>query len=205
MADSFEDFCRKYQDTFVILDKSILAFCAINGDELHLVTKDHGKIILKASPKTFDRISNYFPQKGLYNINDRIVFFVRTARRQWKRGLCSGNSSLKPIIYFEINPAFNVNTIHQLFYPEYPPSLDKALTIPRWKSIALSLNFGITLSEKEKYDATLWYNQTIIGYISQAKKQIHLVNDLFQNEVKEYLTNTEGLSWNLQILGQSAA
>lgn len=178
--DTPEDFIRKYQHTFVFLDKdtqmeNLFEFDRIQDERRgHLVFRNPtvGEILLKLENQ--ERVKIKFPDPGCYNLfeSGQTGFFNRVPERQWKRALCIQNSKIS----FPFNPGrrwggYTWNDLNDLFFPTYIPIPAAMATIetkntPLGISIALSKLFSIVKGKDATYLAA---GKSLIGFVRPEK------------------------------------
>jgi len=132
------------------------------------------------------------PEIGCYSTNKtkQLVVFNTLPHRQWKRGLCKGNSTIFNVIGNYSNGAVNDfnGCIVDVLHNTKTYTLEEAITTLNTEKsygVAINRNFGITLNFNSTNDSFLFlfYRQYLIGKVLRNKKRIILENELFLQEV----------------------
>ena len=201
-AEVSNELQKKFKDTFLRVEnkeKGTVHYGtfqgeSMNGDGFALrcntgvlsIPFNHNELIDITVPKVETGCyTSYGQVKGL-------VYFSTLPHRQWKKGLCAGNSLVSaPINYYAKN-TFSDNyfkyCITDILTQEYPKNLDHAIARMlehKFPSFAVNNSFGISLNFQDKDESILflWYKEFLIGKVYPKQKQIVVENDVFFQEV----------------------
>ena len=132
------------------------------------------------------------PDLGCYTSihNKKLVVFSSLPHRQWKRGLCKGNTNIFDVVESYRMDGYNQFNEHILsvLIPKENNTLEEALEFldkEEYYGYAINRSFGITLNFTTITDSfvLLFYKQYLIGKVLRKKKRILLENDLFLQEL----------------------
>lgn len=196
--DTIEDFDRKYKNCFFTLknnkelpENTVVEFINFEGKNFCVFKSlNYGdiKILYK---NIWDKINIFFPESGLYNYQNRFIYFLRHPARQFKRNPAYGNCIIEdPILYLininsKIIPSLEV--LSEFLFPKYPP-LDQALFLLQQEQalgIALSSRFGLTFSKKDNL-FYVWFHDTIIGVLDHKNKVITIKAQTLKQEAMDF-------------------
>lgn len=178
--DTPEDFIRKYQHTFVFLDKdtqleNLFEFQQIQDERRgHLVFNNPtvGNVLL--SLENQERVKIKFPDPGCYNFaaSGHTGFFNRMPERQWKRALCTQNSKVSyPFTAAVRWGGYDWATLQDIFFPHYY-SVQEAINVLNHRtssignSMALSKLFTVVKGKDTLYLAA---GKSLIGFVGPEK------------------------------------
>lgn len=196
--DTIEDFDRKYRNCFFTLknnkelpENTVVEFTNFEGNDLCVFKSlNYGdiKILYK---NIWDKINIFFPESGLYNYQNRFIYFLRYPARQFKRNPAHGNCIIEDPILYSINinskiiPSLEV--LSEFLFPIYPP-LDQALFLLQQEQalgIALSSRFGLTFNKKDNL-FYVWFHDTIIGVLDYKNKVITIKAQTLKQEAIDF-------------------
>jgi len=146
-----------------------------------------------------ENITLVFPPMGLYNVDGQACMFVRVPQRQWKRAPCEDNVTIYPILReLHLNcpqKPITMNSMEQIFFPEYEKSIDKAVLMS--PSVALSLNFAITdTNTDDKNQRILWFQSSPVGILLIKEREIHVKYHAFYQETLDFFRKGE-YTWTI--------
>lgn len=202
-----QEFDRRYRQTYACLnlDKKLLSVFVSEmvtdedaGD--HIVsyyTQNRGEIRTLDADTFYNAILPISHAK-LFTYNGRLCYYYRIPHRQYRKGYCNDNTRVVDLVAkyvheqtrsndkytnnLEVYPAFSQGLFAELHKEDYPLSLDKALAACV-HGIAVSDEWGITLSCDTRYEFLLWrYGQMVAGISGN-----NIVTFGFQQEVRDFI------------------
>lgn len=193
---------KKYKDTYLRIDHTDDTtqhglFIGNHNDENYLVRilshDDSDKeqtILVPYNHNDTIKISIPKPKVGCYTSRfDKDLFVFNTLpHRQWKKGLCKGNSMVRGN-HQSTDPYRNYhNTIKSVVDPLPDCTLTDAIKFmntEKYYGRALNREFGITLNYTSMNDSyfILFYKQFIVGKVLRNKEKIIVENQIFLQEV----------------------
>lgn len=192
IRESLEDFRKRYKGTYLFLKvrgkDMLVRYESDNEEDFCFYSATYGDILVDEETAR-ENITLVFPPMGLYNVDGQAYVFTRVPARQWKRAPCEDNVLIFPILG-EINlnvldKPITMPSMEQVFFPHYEKSLDKALLTNT--SIALSLNFAVSASNKDDQNQRiLWFQNSPIGIINIKEREIHIKFHAFYQETLDF-------------------
>lgn len=197
LTDSFnkdmaiEEMRKKYENTYLVLiqpdGKEIVACYKGFQDGFHMF-RDELETPLRLRHETSYEVVCKFPERCLFNHNGVALEFIRSPRRQYRRGICKDNTIIySPVrhIWGGDSYAWSMKTIVDALYPTYPETCEEAIKKLDGRScasIALDPRFMLSLSfTAEKDDYYLFYSNVPIGAFKNGVFTIY--HKLFKQEV----------------------
>lgn len=240
-----QEYSKQYADTFVKLSAPSLfgaeggwrtgTFRVAGGDrnglphaheflaEIYTLNADGESSPAGTVDSTELEVDTTYPANGLVYIPAfaKVVMIERNAKRQWKWGLCRGNTYVWSPAVKHMRQAHRI-ALHEFFLP-FPVSLghmlhrDETLSgqIAYW---ALNREFVepetavTTLFRRETFNIALsrfwflsqsptsenlliWHLNRVVGEIAESR-EISLSNDLFQQELRDFIIRQQ-LPWRI--------
>lgn len=119
---------------------------------------------------SFDRLDLNWPDLGLINYSDYIVFGTQVPQRQWRRGLHHGNSSFTVVSWDivrryveEFNP-FSATAAHALYNPRYSSAGEALNEVLSGATTARAINKEVWVGIDSGYDTpVVGFNTDVIG------------------------------------------
>ena len=205
--ETVDDLNKKYNKTYVLYDHAPVyignfANPAPNVYGAAVVSSDStdpvGMIVdlTKLEPITFDAsFVNYVDLQTTRTKNPTILF-QRSARRQWKRGLCAENvritnpisSLLKLFGSSMVLPDLSISMINHLIHPQFPSVQEALGLMQRFHNMAISPLFAITLSSisLDKYLLTSHF-----GFVGEINENgIWVRHAPVMQEIQDWLRRT---------------
>jgi hypothetical protein len=191
LNEALRDFQVRYEKTFIWVvppdstEESLFHVDKITPDDakianLTLSSPEFGRIVLNMG--TAHTLKFKYPPVGVFQSGTDAQIFRRIPQRQYKRGLCAGNSAFYPVY---------VNMMRSNKFPEVLPhalvadafaatqfSFKDAMCMlrsGRHRSVALQKNFSLMLPMSMEKTYTLMYWETPIAYINQDTGDVHHV------------------------------
>lgn len=178
------EFRKKYEGTFLHVQMPdscednlfyLASITQVRGEvngTMKLESEEFGKIQLNMG--TAHTLKFKFPRVGVYQCGADAFFFRRDPRRQWQRGLASGNCKIVPVWssirgsmlnlgevnFTNVNAAF-VGTTYG-----YQQALSM-LESGKFRSVALERDFSVCLSPCELYPYLLLYRTLPIATLNK--------------------------------------
>lgn len=197
LTDSFnkemaiDEMRKKYDQTYLVLSQdsgkeTVVLYCGYADGFHHF--RDEQQVPIKLKHETNYKIICKFPERCLFNYKGQALEFVRSPRRQYKRGICKDNVSIySPIRQYwtqESHP-WTHSTIVSALYPQYPDCCETAIKQLNDKqviSVALNPKFMLTLSFTKNSEVFyLFYCNVVIGEFQNETFKIK--HPLFKQEV----------------------
>lgn len=180
------EFKRKYESTYLFVQmpdnpESNLFFLnrvtanSDGGGVMQLHSEEFGKIALNIN--TAHSIKFTWPKVGVFQNGKDACLFLREPRRQWQRGVCSGNSSIIPVWsiieatgstnqgMFDFTSVANAHAAKTYNYHEAV----KMLASGKYRSVALANGFSLCLSVSEAYEYLLLYWTSVVAGVKGDK------------------------------------
>jgi hypothetical protein len=197
LTDSFnkdmaiDEMRRKYENTYLVLKqpdgKELVACYKGFNDGFHMF-RDELETPLRLRHETSYEVICKFPERCLFNHNGLALEFIRSPKRQYKRGICKDNV----FIYSPVRSVWSVDsynwtmkTIVDALYPTYPVTCEEAIKQLEGRScasIALNPKFMLSLSfTSQKKEFYLFYSNVPIGSFKDGVFTI--AHRLFKQEV----------------------
>lgn len=147
-----------------------------------------------------EKIDFCFPEIGLYNYKNGVVFFFRRNQRQNKKGLCETTGLVlnainlfKEVILisdnFKMSQMFrwSPKSVNQLFIKGKLLSLEEAfIGILKLKHFARAITREFFLAQGiDSKFPSLWFRQSLIGFV-MSKESIIIKNKAFIQEALDY-------------------
>lgn len=200
--DILTDFRRKYEGTFVFVTmpdsdednlfymEKIISSKTCTG-VMALKSEEFGKILLNLG--TAHTIKFKFPRVGMFQHGSHSMLFLRSARRQYQRGLSGGNCSIVNVIS-RICPTLHEELSFELVQAAFKGSTYQAaeavkmLQSGKYHSVALSNNFSLVLSPTKEKDYLMMHWQSPIARVSAELQVTHIIEPVYASQIKQVLT-----------------
>lgn len=199
IRDQLRDFTQRYDNTYIWVappdsdEESLFHIDRITADNqkianLQLSSPDFGKIVLNMG--TAHTLRFKYPPVGVFQSEVDAYIFRRKPVRQYKRGICSGNSAIYPV-WGEVcrKARDNDENQAQLAYGMVADAFDsrqysykdalKMLGGGKYRSVALKHNFSLMLSLANSSHYLLMYWEIPIAYMD--KKNGELISMIEQS------------------------
>jgi len=200
-AQVVEDFRRRWQETYVWLKmkgkgiETLVFVRQVEHDEskvgvLHLESADYGSMTINLGSSDHSLMFRY-PKSGVFQHGSNACYFHRRPARQWRRGICSDNSTLSTTMRHLGGPGHNmsINTVSAAFkHKTYPIGealqlLDKRMA----RSVALENNFSIALSPTQAKEHLLLFWTDPVARVTADGKLATLYEEVMEANVNEVL------------------
>lgn len=180
-----QDFRTRYEKTYIWVappdsnEESLFYVDQITDDRIklgamHLSSPEFGKIVLNMG--TAHTLKFKYPPVGVFQSGHDAHIFRRRPLKQYKRGLCAGNSLFYPVHhplfragrpdreealpYQVVSDAFATNVSY------YKDAL-QMLKSGKFRSVALKGNFSLMLSTSGTKEYTLFYWETPVATVNK--------------------------------------
>jgi hypothetical protein len=192
MSANYDDISRYYKSTYVKFKET--------GDKLFYIRhvtpvsvtgcdEDGTEFELFLGNDYPYEVDYILPRKSFFQANKRAILLQRIPAKQYQRGISTGNVRLTGLaktgglstheIGFDLLKAF---VTKQAF-----PRLDEAI-----KNTAR--NVSVALSSRIAYVPDVGYfyvDTTVIAQVDKKTKQIHMLQNVFRNEMQELVQNSQ--------------
>ena len=191
------DFSRRYAQTYVFVvfpdssEESLFHVDAIdlNPDKLatmQMSSPDYGKIILNFG--TSHTLKFKYPNVGVYQHGKDAVMFQRLPAKQYKHGICSGNSYFGPVWHRIMH---GTNWIgHEIIMDAFVGKTFKftealkMLASKKYRSVALRNNFSLMLSTTSTEGLILLFWDMPVAFVNQ-QGEVQVLENTFENAIKQ--------------------
>lgn len=199
--ETLDDFRKRYRGTYLFLkikDKDYLVrYEEDNGERFVFFSEDRGNILVTEETARTN-LTYYFPETGLYNIQENVYLFSRYPARQWKRAPCAENTSIVKLGDLHLTKNFSFELANAIFYPKYPDTTTEALEKLKNTSQAINSKFAIMKGTgKHKKSILLFYKATPVGLVDNNQNIIQVKYKPLLQEVKDYYNNKEP-TWTIK-------
>lgn len=174
--ERWEDFQARYQGTYgwysLSNRKVLVRLTRVREDSLTFTDKTGFEY--SANPDC-GNVFTFLPlTRGCYQYKENVVVVQRVPRRQWKRGICDGNTSIHVIGQGAIAVDFDV--LEEIFKPkaEIPFNINTPT--------AINNIFSIVMGYVYLYDRP-------IAKVDKAKMEISCLTNLFKQEIQDLCRN----------------
>jgi len=205
-VNEFAEFCKQYGETSIQVQElpedkkffSVYVDGAAGPDNLLQVRHTNRGLLRIAYPSKKYMWQLDLPTRGLFNYQNHVGLYYRMPKRQWKRGLCSGNSAinwltatwrhcLNPSIFQDI-PLTDLNLVGAIYdrYFRTKSEIIEDLFAGRKTEEAFNEKFAVSLSpfSEETHILLLWYETQLIGDLTAT--DIEVRHEPFLQEVIQY-------------------
>jgi hypothetical protein len=181
-SDTQRDFVQRFVGTYGWYSKANGNEILVRVDEIYngkLNFVDSSGFKYVANPDAGNVFSFIPLEKGLHNYNDDVIFCRRVPQRQWKRGICSGNTRVDSLVSNDqIDLTFDL--METVFNPvEKSRNLSKFISSHSGNA-ALSSSFAVA-------NKKLFVYNICIGNLDG--DTFKLTDRLFAQEVQDTLRN----------------
>lgn len=191
-----QDFRRRWEDTYVWLKmkskatETLVHVRAVERNEdkigtIHLESGELGALTINMGSADHSLKFKY-PQSGVFQYKNHAAYFRRRPSRQWKRGLCVENSTVRSVVTMLTGNTvpYNVNTLQSAFdHKVFSKSMAlELLESNRAKSVALSDNLSLSLSMTDNPDYMIFFWDHVIGRCSN-KGEVTILFDKVMDEI----------------------
>lgn len=188
--DSLKDFTMRYEKTFIFVvppdstEESLFYVDRITPDRekianLTLSSPEFGKIVLNMG--TAHTLRFKYPPVGVYQSGADAYVFHRRPDRQYKRGLCNGNSKISPV-HGAFSRQGRYDLTHQLVSDAFAGNqytfkdAMSMLQSGKFRSVALRYNYALMLSPSADNKLFLLLHWEVpIAWVSKADGSIYQV------------------------------
>jgi hypothetical protein len=181
-SSNSKDFGQRYVGTFGWFEKPdggkvMVLVGSISKEYVTFYDKNNFEYTAKAD---MGNVFSFLPvQKGLYEYQDDIVFISRVPARQWKRGICLDNTSVRSFNRGLSQIDFSYNLLEKIF-GENEDTLLQKFKENYSGNLLLGRSFVI-------YNNLCYIYNNIIGSYSPTTTTIYLTNSLFLQEITDIL------------------
>ena len=198
IIESIEDYRKSYQDTYLKFKrgaKDIVVYYREDedGESFILGSPVYGSMVVSRSTMETS-VSAHFPVKGLYNVENNLVFVSKNPVRQWKKAPNGSNILLQLLNNSNRYQATRLvsSLMEEIFFPMYPKNTEEALETKFKSGIAINLHLGVTKAP-EKMDAEfiLWYGTAPVGVINKEAKEITVKFSPLYQEIADIYAEKE--------------
>lgn len=203
MADSLDEFLKRYQHTFAYHRPTGNVVHIAGGVAGHLVieSETQGQMTLKY-PESLVDVEFNPPSIGFFNHKEHALLLFKSPVRQWKRGLCSENHEVyNPFwailrdIQTPYRPTWGWRLINSLFNRQLTGSVQQSIIAVADKlvSSAISLNLALSKSPVNSLNPLIWYRHSPVGFIENNKMVIR--DETYHQEVIDELRRIGQSQW----------
>lgn len=201
-AEVIADFRRRYEGTYVWLKmegpgcETLVHVERIEGDNtkmgiLHLTSQEYGELRVNFGSSDHSLKFKY-PPVGVFQCDDQALIFTRRPTRQYRRGLCTDNSSLVTVSSRMISNTarWTMNEVAAAFKAERV-SFDRALNQmqdKRIKSVALANEFSLCKSVTKDKEHMLLHWENPIARIDRAGKVTQVLEEVYRKDIDELVS-----------------
>ena len=201
LNETLEDFRRKYKGTYVLLEyndkKNLVYYSGDNERDFVFKMLDYGDILVDQKTAR-ENLNLFFPEQGLYNIDEQVIHFSRNPNRQWKRAITAENTYMWNI-FSDINrncycPNLSLKTVNQMLYPVYSKLDDAIKKLEKETVLGIAINKNIAVSQPEKAGKepyVLWWKSRAIGYVLHEVSTLNVVYEPLRQEVLDFCRKEE--------------
>lgn len=202
-AEIVAEFRKKYEGTYVFVqtpdskEESLFHMDRVTagGDGhgmMQLSSEEFGKIRLNMA--TAHTIRFAFPKCGTFQNGSNAYLFRREPRRQWQRGLCSGNGAIIDVSSAVIEGhsrtaqmPFDFTNVAAAFAGiTYPfKAAVTMLASGKYRSVALAGGFALMLSPLKTAASLLVYGGNAIALLDKDGAIIRVLEIAFDRQIKE--------------------
>lgn len=188
---------RKYEQTYLFVqnplkDTERLMFCRAietdgeNGGQIDLTSRSTGTILLNI-PSEMNLLFRY-PKTGVFQHGCNAYRYQRNPVRQWKRGICNGNSTLLVLRATPRGVSLNEQLVEAAFAQKtlmYREAL-RMLQGKKAVSVALANNFWLSLYPTTKPVYVLYHNEIPVAAVNSDSGEVHkMLSEAFTENVRE--------------------
>lgn len=196
------DFRRRYEHSYLHVqhpggdEESLFYVNQITDDRtkiatLELTSPEYGKIILNMG--TAHTLRFKYPPVGVFQNGVDAYLFRRRTAKQYKFGLCPGNSLICPVYNTILGrqvgreAALEFHDVLAAYQAERYSFADalKMLGSGKYRSVALQRNFSLMLSTMDDQNYLLLYWETPVASIDREGNVNHLYEKQFEAVVKQ--------------------
>lgn len=200
-----QGFRRRYEQTHIHVqhpdsnEESLFYVNSITDDRtkvatMELFSPEYGKIILNMGTAHILRFK--YPPVGVFQKGVDAYMFRRRPNKQYKHGLCPGNSIIHPVYNQILSRAagrgdreaqLNFDDVLAAYRTERYTFGDalKMLSSGKYRSVALNNNFSLMLSTIDEQNYILMYWETPVASITKEGNVNHLYEKQFEAVVKQ--------------------
>lgn len=198
-AEALADFRRRYEGTYVFLNMESkgadtlvyvqkVAESSSKIGVLHLVSEQYGAMTLNIGSEGHSLKFKY-PPVGVFQYGRDAYLFRRRPQRQYRRGICSDNSTLKNITQsFAGNfTEWNAKEV-QAAYDHKTYSVKDALTAlsdNKMRSVALADNFSVSKTLLKTPEHVVWAWNYPIARCTTTGKLTTVYEEVFKPQLEE--------------------
>lgn len=197
-----QDFIRRYSGTFVFVvfpdssEENLFHVDNIEPNEdklatLSLSSPDYGKIIINYG--TAHTLKFKYPKSGVYQHGTDACLFRRVPQKQYKHGICTGNSMCAPTWqHYARNTGITLSheTLASAFEGKTFKFSEavKMLASKKYRSVALKDNYSLMLSTTSSEGYILLFWDYPVAYVTAKGEVQKVLEPAFENSIKG-LTN----------------
>lgn len=180
LNDIVRDFVQRYEKSYIWVsppdnnEESLFYVDRVTADRtkianLTLTSPEFGKIILNMG--TAHTLKFKYPPVGVFQYRQDAYMFRRNPAKQYRRGLCAGNSSIAAV-YRDLTQAGDVDLSFDLLQSAYQAQsysfadACRMLTSGKYRSVALKNQFSLLLPITPIADYLLMFWETPIASIN---------------------------------------
>lgn len=179
-SNGWKDFAQRYSDTYGWYETEtknrILVKLEVSNPEL-LTFYDEKGMTYYAKPDQ-GNVFEFIPvTRGVYQYNNSVIYVSRKPARQWKRGICSVNTTLFDLVnqnYVDVN----FNNIACIFGNKDTHILNKFKKDMSPPYVCLNEMFSLV-------DSSLMVYNTLVGKFNRDKREIKMSVPIFKQEVQD--------------------
>jgi hypothetical protein len=203
-AEIVADFRRRYESTYIFVqspssdEETLCLVERIIPDEdkvatLSIHSPEFGRIRLNMG--SGHSLKFKYPQVGVFQHGTDAYIFRRKTDRQYKHGICPGNSKMYPVyasLFGHGEEPLNFELVAAAF-KHVTYSYQQALTMlksKKYRSVALPNNFSLCLSLSKMKQLYLMHYAMVIAIIdAETGKVIKTLENSFESQVRKLIDN----------------
>lgn len=202
-VEQLEEFRKKFSGTYMFVksaklkEKKMIQIQDVDIGQARIYARDAQQDIDYSFLYDSEiELSYAFPSAKLLNIGNNVLYFSRHPARQYYKAPNNQNCSIYHIL---INTSYTLSQVLQEAYNPTYYSFETAFNLLKtgdYFGIAIDPQFALTLSPNLDDLYLLYYIDTVIGYVD--KDSITLRNDVFMQEVEDFLYRNRISSWKIK-------
>lgn len=198
-AEVVQDFRRRWENSYawLFMDKlkeETLVFInrvEDNNDKLATITvtsEKYGQLVLHLGSEEYELRFKY-PPVGVFQHREDVFLFRRRPARQYRRGICADNSVLWNITRAIVGnrARFNAAEVQSAF--EHATFSEenalKLLAAGKFRGVALSNNYAMTLSMDESKDHVLWHWDVPVARVNGKGEVTRVIESAYAGSLAE--------------------
>ena len=169
---------------------------------LRVFNRSMGVFKVKFDPRSL-RIDTSYPDPGYFLHHGRLLSFIRTSRRQWRKGMCADTCVINEVGHPRWIPV-NDDILESAFAPRVGVGLSDAIGWLGTKdlcAVPMTNHWGLSLSIREKHphEYALWYKTVPVAWVID--DVIELFHSVIRQEAEDFIRSNKSLDtaqWQLK-------